>query len=132
MNIAPRYPLEFPVTLAAAPGAISPAMLDPMTQEASAISADLSRTGLGLTFLLPVSFVPGEVVDITIHVEREPLAFSESESVTTERLTIKGRVVWSKVGRCGIEIVDMTGSGREFYENLLSGYQTLNDLVAVC
>lgn len=113
MKIAPRFPLEFPATLILEQGR------GKRRPKLEATSANLSMTGVGLEFGGICPFKLGDRVQLN-------LSLGETlDAPVIRQVEMVALVVWVGNSRCGLEIIEMPENSRAFYENMLSGYQTL-------
>jgi hypothetical protein len=80
-------------------------------------SRDLSATGIGLQLENDVPLRTGQLISLSLQFgDKDPDA---------ERLNLRGKVIWRRKNRCGIQITGSRDQSRDFYENLISGFQAL-------
>jgi len=107
MQVAPRYPLDFPITVLTSDKVVW------------GISRNLSYTGLGLWLPNTGSLELGQIVNLVVRIG-EP-------SGELRAVSLKIQVIWKKDEHCGVHILEMAPDDRSFYETMIEGYASLID-----
>ncbi len=105
---AERYPIVYDIVL----GTETPFPV-------ACTSRDISATGIGLKLENRIPLRRGQFITLS-------LQFGENDP-DAERLELRGKVIWHREDRCGIQIMGIRDKDKDFYENLISGFQALQD-----
>lgn len=112
--IAPRFPLEFELSVNG--GA---------HRSGSARSFNVSQSGLGMEGEALLGWLRvGEQVRLSLKVNEDLMEPAFGPKVWRQ-IEMDARVVWSDEGRCGVIIERMPTGDREFYDSVITGYETL-------
>jgi hypothetical protein len=107
--------MDFPVIVATPAGG-----------RVSAISLNMSRTGMGLRIPDSAALKAGDQVRLQLHVPGAAAGFGdETETPEREPYILQGEVIWRSRARCGVRIVGGDERVMMLYESLLDGYRVL-------
>lgn len=113
LSPAPRYPLEYPITLYSTKN--GPArQISTVTQ---ATSKNLSETGLNLLVEDLGGLENGAEVLVLLH-------YGENKD-QKETLPLRGQIVWTQGDRAGVQILEPPKDIRLFYLTLIDGFESL-------
>ncbi len=80
---------------------------------------DISSSGIGLRLENRIPLRRGQFITLS-------LQFGENDP-DGERLELRGKIIWHREDRCGIQITGIRDKDKDFYENLISGFQALQE-----
>ncbi len=109
MRPAPRYPLDYPVTLLRGTEGIAEVI--------PAMSFNLSKNGIGLRLQKPCDFKIDEEIRVSLQ-QSEPDDPAES-------LILEAKVIWQNEDFCGLKITKISERSRKRYQDLLEGFEAL-------
>ncbi|MCC7442743.1 MAG: PilZ domain-containing protein [Bdellovibrionales bacterium] len=116
-----RYPMDFPVIIRT-----------PAGSRVSAVTLNMSRTGVGLRIPDSAALQPGDPVVLQLHVPGAAASAeggfgSEESAEEKEPYELQGEVIWRARSRCGVRILGGSERVMMLYESLLDGYRVLQE-----
>lgn len=114
---APRFPVEFPVTLALGDSVESPMVIGQ--------SRNLSCSGVLIELKDEVPLHPGTELTMILHLGED------QEGCSGSNVRIKARMIWQNRRNCGFAITGMAETAQGVYEHVLEGFEMLGRMSAV-